>query len=395
MKACMVAFTYYEVDNRVRRYAEALYKEGWQVDAIVLKMFDKKTRGIINGINLYRIQKRAQNEKGKILYLFRLLKFYFLSSLVLIKNSFPKKYDLIHVHSVPDFEVFATLLPKIFGSKIILDIHDPVPDFFALKFGNNKNTFFITTLKLIERVSTFYAEHVISVTDYWKDIIRCRSHIPEQKITVIVNFPDTSIFDIQKYPAKSNNNKPFTLLYPGTINKHCGLDIAIQAVKYVKEETQLFKFDIYGVGSEYENIVQMVKTLHLENTVFFHDLIPLESVPELMQKADAGIALLAGNNIYAQQALNVKLFEFLAMGLPAIATQTNSTEYYLSESTVMFSKMNDPIDVARCIKELIQNKAKRESLSKNGLEYIKQNNWNINKYDYFKIVDNLIGSNKK
>lgn len=392
MKACMLAYTHYEVDNRVRHYAEALIQKGWQVDAIVLKKHGQKYNNIINGVNLYRIQERIPNEKGKINYLIRLLKFFFHSTFSILEQSFKGKYDIIHVHSIPNFEVFATILSKLLGTKIILDIHDPVPDFFAVKFAKSKNNIFIGALKVIEWISTKYSDYVITVTDYWANVICERSKIPPKKISVIVNFPDTNIFNRDNYPSKIAQNSSFTLLYPGTINKHCGLDIIIKAVRYVKDEFKPFRFDIYGQGSEYDTILRMVTHLQLEDTVFFHDIVPSESVPELMLNADAGIAILAGKDIYAQQALNVKLFEFLAMGLPTIATRTHSTEYYLNDSIVMFSKMNDPKDVAKCIKELINNKQKREFLSANGLNYIKSNNWNNQKNIYLSIIEQLTRS---
>ena len=49
----------------------------------------------------------------------------------LTQEQFRDGYDLIHVHSVPDFEVFAAAYPKLTGTKIILDIHDIVPEFYV------------------------------------------------------------------------------------------------------------------------------------------------------------------------------------------------------------------------------------------------------------------------
>ena len=34
MRICMVAYSFYETDNRVRRYAEALARRGDKVDAL-------------------------------------------------------------------------------------------------------------------------------------------------------------------------------------------------------------------------------------------------------------------------------------------------------------------------------------------------------------------------
>ena len=52
------------------------------------------------------------NEKSPFTYLAKLLLFLLRSSVALTKNSLRKRYDVIHVHSVPDFEVFAALIPK-------------------------------------------------------------------------------------------------------------------------------------------------------------------------------------------------------------------------------------------------------------------------------------------
>jgi len=38
--------------------------------------------------------------------------FFFRSAWFLALRQFREPYDLIHVHSVPDFEVFATLVPR-------------------------------------------------------------------------------------------------------------------------------------------------------------------------------------------------------------------------------------------------------------------------------------------
>ena len=53
-----------------------------------------------------------------------------------------EKYDLIHVHSVPDFLVFTAWLPKLTGTPVILDIHDILPEFYASKFGLDPSSVF-------------------------------------------------------------------------------------------------------------------------------------------------------------------------------------------------------------------------------------------------------------
>lgn len=388
INVCMLTYSFYTNDARVRRYAETIASTGSHVDVIALRNVSEKKYEVLKGVHIYRIQERTRDERGKFHYLARILKFFINSSYVLTKKHLKKAYDLIHVHSVPDFEVFAAILPKLTGAKIILDIHDPVPDFFLAKFGSeNKKTYAI--LSLVENKSSNFAHHVITVTDYWMGKIVERSKIPESKISVTLNLPDIKMFNSANMKVPKQKIDFFTILYPGTINKHCGLDVAVRALHEVRKDIPNIKFEIYGGGPELNNLKQLVKDLNLEDIVSFNGYVALETIPALMYNADLGIALLAGHNDYAQQALNVKLFEYLSMGLPSIATRTKSIEYYLKEGTVMLSEPNDPNDVARCIRDLYFNPEKREMLKKNGLEFISSNNSEIQMKNYLEIVDRL------
>jgi glycosyltransferase involved in cell wall biosynthesis/peptidoglycan/xylan/chitin deacetylase (PgdA/CDA1 family) len=387
-RVCMLTYSFYTNDARVRRYAETLASRGDHVDVLALGNTNEKSHEVLNSVHVYRIQERTRNERGKFDYLLKILTFVINSSYHLTKKHIKLPYNLIHVHSVPDFEVFAAFLPKITGAKIILDIHDPVPDFYQAKFGTDNQTYY-KALSFIEKISSKFAHHIITVTHFWMNKIAQRSNIADDKISVTLNLPDIKMFNYANVNKPKKENENFTVIYPGTINKHCGLEIAIRAIDIASKDIPKLKFIIYGSGPEMDNLIQLIKELKLENIVFFRGNVPLESIPGIMIDADIGIALLAGHDDYAQQALNVKLFEYLSMGLPAIATRTKSIEYYLEEGTVMLSNPNDPDDVAKCIIELYSHPEKRMDLKERGLNFIAKNNSIVQMNDYIRIVDKL------
>ena len=173
MRACMLAYTFYETDGRVRRYAEALVKRGDQVDAIALADGDKPNSEVMQGVHLFRIQKRVIDENGPVSYLIKLLVFFFRSAWVLTVRHLREPYAVIHVHSVPDFEVFATLIPRLMGARVILDIHDLVPEFYASKFKVGKRSLIFQLLVLLERLSIAYSNYVIISNHLWyKKLVR-------------------------------------------------------------------------------------------------------------------------------------------------------------------------------------------------------------------------------
>lgn len=76
MRACMVGYAFYETDNRIRRYAEALVGRGDEVDAIVLGRPGQRPFEMIKGVRVCRIQKRTRDETGPISYLKKILIFF-------------------------------------------------------------------------------------------------------------------------------------------------------------------------------------------------------------------------------------------------------------------------------------------------------------------------------
>jgi hypothetical protein len=140
LRICHVAYTFYENDNRVIRYAEAMAERGHTVDVIALRRPGLSTSGESNGVRVHRIQSRSINERGALSYLPKLLYFLINSMVRLTWLQLRHGYDIVHVHNVPDFLVFAALAPSLMGARIILDIHDILPELYAGKFGSTQRS---------------------------------------------------------------------------------------------------------------------------------------------------------------------------------------------------------------------------------------------------------------
>ena len=148
-RVCLVTYSFYERDARVFRYGEALAARGDEVEVLcLLSSPDLPREEMINGCRVIRLQQRPINEKSPSVYLWRLVRFLWQCSLWIRRNHPRRRYDLIHVHNVPDFLVFSGWRPKLGGAKIILDIHDIVPELFASKFGMNKGTIHARNAKI-------------------------------------------------------------------------------------------------------------------------------------------------------------------------------------------------------------------------------------------------------
>lgn len=387
---CMLAYSFYETDNRIMRYADALANRGDIVDVIALRDEKATEYEILKNVNVYRIQKRKINEKYKITYLYRLIVFLFKSSLFITGKQLKHPYDLIHVHSVPDFEVFAALIPKLQGGSIILDIHDIVPEFYASKFPGSKESFFFKALVKVEQLSIRFSDHVIISNHLWHKTLTSRS-VNESKCTTVMNYPDEAIF--YQRPRTRQDNK-FIMLYPGTLGWHQGLDIAVRAFALIKDKAPQAELHIYGRGPERDNLAALIAELNLNDKVFIQDPLPINEIAEVMGNADVGIVP-KKNDPFGGEAFSTKILEFMSLGIPVIVSGTNIDRYYFDDSVVKFFVPDDVDDLAQSMLTLLQDKKMRDTFRDNALCFVENYRWSKKKNEYFNLVDSLINQREK
>lgn len=389
MHICMLAYSFYEGDNRVRRYAEALARRGDKVDVIALQGHSGPKVEIINNVCLFKIQTRARNETGRFSYLFRLLRFFWRSMFFLAIKDMKDHYDLVHVHSVPDFEVFAAWFPKARGAKLILDIHDPVPEFYASKFHARPDSLVKRLLLLVERMSARFADHVVAPNHIWRDRLLARS-VKDAKCTAILNYPDGSVFYRR---GRTRADGKFIMMYPGTLNHHQGVDLAIRALARIKDQAPQAELHIYGRGNEADNLRKLAGELGLAERVRFNRPVSVTEIAPIMENADLGIVPKRTDG-YGNEASSTKLLEFMALGVPVVVSDSAADRYYFTDRVVTFFKGNDDAHLAQCVLEMIRDTAKREAQVKRADEFVKTFDWDLRKSEYLGLVDTLVQSAK-
>ncbi len=382
----MVAYTFYETDNRVMRYAETLARRGDEVDVIAHYGQEKGTL-FRNGVRVLRVQQRITNEKSKFTYLFRICMFFLRAMIVLSFNHLREPYDLVHVHSVPDFLVFTALIPKLTGAKIILDIHDMLPEFYASKFLGDKRSRMFDAMAWIESESCAFADHVIIPNHLWQQRLISRS-APASKVSVIMNYPDPAIFHRR---GRTRTDDRFVILYPGTLAVHQGLDVAIRAFAKIKNVVPEADFHIRGAGPARESLEALVKELHLEDRVFFLPGMPMWEIAQVMEDADLAVVPKRKDS-FGNEAFSTKTLEFMSVGVPLLVSDTAVDLYYFNDQVVTFATSGDEDDFADKMVRLIRNPALRQKQVQNADEFMKQNGWEVRKLEYLNLVDSLTGN---
>ena len=162
LKSCMVVYSYYPLDPRVRKEARALIEKGNAVDVICLRDEGEAEQEVVDGATIHRVSFTARRG-GYLTYAYQYITFVLMSFALLSKLFLKNRFDVIHVHSLPDFQVFVGIIPKLCGKKVLLDLHEAMPEIFAARFGIGEASFRFKLAVFLERISSWFADAVLTV----------------------------------------------------------------------------------------------------------------------------------------------------------------------------------------------------------------------------------------
>jgi glycosyltransferase involved in cell wall biosynthesis len=386
-RVCMVTHSFYESDNRVTRYAEALASRGDHVDVLALQRSDNRPEHeVIEGVNVYRLQKRfGKKEKSEVSYLLPLLRFLAICTWWITRRNNQQRYDILHIHNMPDFLVFAGWYPRMTGAGIILDIHDIVPEFYTSKFSNGTPSFTTSILKHIERFSAAFAHHIIVSNHLWLDKYQARNRA-EGKCSVFINNVDTRIFQPQ---TRSRSDGRLIIIFPGGLQWHQGLDIALRAFVCVSAKLPNAEFHIYGDGNMKPSLIALAIELGIDTKVRFFDPVGVRQVARIMADADLGVVPKRADS-FGNEAYSTKIMEFMSCAVPVVVSKTKIDQFYFNDSVVRFFESGNPDALAAAMLDVLQNSELRARMTSMATKYSDIHSWKRRKADYLAIVDQLI-----
>jgi glycosyltransferase involved in cell wall biosynthesis len=227
---------------------------------------------------------------------------------------------------------------------------------------------------------------VIVSNQLWYDTVVARS-APEDKCSVFINHVDPEMFSRH---TRTRTDGKFIVLFPGSLQWHQGLDIAIRAFAYVKAQVPNAEFHLYcGAGGHLlSELKNLVKQLGLEESVRFNGGIPLDQMAQLIANADLGVVPKRADS-FGNEAYSTKIMEFMSQGVPVVVSRTKIDAFYFEEGIVHFFPSGDSEAMAKAMLDVINDKAFRESLIARGYEYVERNGWGRKKKEYLDLIDAL------
>ncbi len=376
-RVAMVTFSLYPYDPRPRRAVDALVGEGASVDLICLENEVAPKREVLNGVNVLRLPIK-HDRRGKFAYAYRYAAFILTSSVIFAWRSLVRRYDLVYVHNMPDILVLSSLIPKAMGAKVVLDLHDPMPELMMTIFSVSQGSKSVKFLKLLEKWSIARADLVITVNVACKRIFSSRS-CRSEKIAVVMNSPDGQIFPYRATPAETStgktDNKSFVIMYHGSLVERNGLDVAIEAFSRVREAIPTAELRIFGANTPFlERMMEVVRNKNLHESVRYLGARRLENLVTEIENCDLGV-IPNHRNAFTEINTPTRIFEYLALAKPVIAPFTPGILDYFSKESLLFFEPGNASDLARQIEYTFSHPREVQEIVRRAQQVFLEHTW--------------------
>jgi len=382
MNVCMVAYSQYFRDARIKRYVGSIEGKGGIIDVLALQEDGTKHHEQIGNCRVFYLTEKYQGS-NRLLYVWSYLNFFLKAFFKLTSLYMKNRYSAVHVHNMPNFIVFAAIVPRLLGAKVILDVHDLMTANYIAKFTGSKPSLMVQCLMFEQKIAAMFASHVLCADHMQKAYLENECNVPKEKLTAVLNLPDERIF-CRREPTHSSNI--FRLIYHGTIAKRLGIDIMLEAVSKIKKEIPV-QLSIYGSGDYLPEALRLAEKLNLGESAYFNKaFFPVEKVPEMVSGMDIGIIANRKTLATDRFMLPVKLLEYVYLGIPVVAPRLRNIQSYFDEDMIEYYDPENVDALAECIVRLYREPKRRESLIKQSARFYDKHSWKIQGKEYLTLI---------
>ena len=345
----LVTHSQYPDDIRNEKEALALRDAGYRVTVLCLRRPRQPAREVSQGIEVRRLP-IEHKRGGAARYLFEYAGFFLIAGWSLSFLAFSRRPIAVQVSNPPDFLVLVALVPRLLGARVVLDMHEPVPELYASIQESPLTSPRIRALAWVERMATRFAHRVVTVSEACRETFTRRG-TPREKITVVPNVCEARLFAPSRFPddsVRGPGDGPLRLIYHGTLVPRYGVDVAVRAMTYIRDRVPDARLAVYGRGEFAAELERLARDLGVADRVELGGFVPLEEVPGKIARATVGVVP-NRKDVFTDLVLPTKLFEYIAMGKPVVASRTAALLAHFGEDDLYLFDAEDAEGLARAV----------------------------------------------
>lgn len=384
LRVAAITYDYYPFDIRVRRMAEAAADAGYEMRIICLRNQGEAPHEVCSGVITDRLPFGRGFGRALPLTILSWLWFMVLAGTVVTWQHLRHPYDVIIAHNMPDFLVFAAVIPRILGAKVVLDVQDVSPELMSAKSSGRMKAMLYRLAAIQERVSTAFSNYVITVGWPFEERLKARG-VPARKLALVLNSADPRLFPAaRRCPPPSwpvDHDGPFIVMYYGTIAERNGLDTAVRALALALPHAPHLQLDIMGRGEYLPEVQRLAKELGIADRVRFSDPCPSENIVDFVLHGDAGIIPYRRDG-FAELVLPTKAYEQAWMQRPMVASNTVAIRSMFREGSILLCDPESPQSFADALVHLYEHPELQRTMVERAFEDYTPYRWEQVRAEY-------------
>lgn len=272
------------------------------------------------------------------------------------------EYDIIHAHDWLTFRA-GLRAKELSGKPLILHVHATEFDRAGGKPGN-------PMVHEIEYMGFLIADRIIAVSQHTKNIIVKEYGVPEDKIEVVHNSIDISVYsnissdNAYKYLVKMKSQGYRVVSNVGRLTVQKNLYNLLQAAKLVIDKTPKTLFLIVGSGEQYLELLELAAELGISKNVIFTDFQRGKNLRDAFSVADLFVMP------SVSEPFGLTPLEAIGYGTPALVSKQSGVAEVITNCLKV--DFWDIKEMANQISAVVRNDSLRDELhSQSYKEFLK------------------------
>lgn len=305
---------------------------------------NQKEKGLSHGIYFNYLGGTVSRLPGFFTRNLKKIKSSWLAFFLLLKKG--KSFDVLYLYS-PSLPFFLPiyLYAILTGKPVVAEKTENELSRIPENFKDKINLFFE---KLNQRILPQIAKHLVVISNPLK-----KHYLPlfgEKRLTVIPVIVETERFERIQMNGHLHNR----IGYLGSFGKKDGVEGLIQAFSQAKNTNGGLKLRLIGFNPNPAYFDNVLKKAGLNGEVEKTGQVTYQQIPELLADCDL-LVVNRTNEPYSHYGFPTKLAEYLATGIPTVATKVGDIEYYLENNKDAI--LIDP-DNSAALSEVIESRYK-------------------------------------
>lgn len=352
---------------RIISFAKVLTLKGHKV-TVFLPNYDRYSGFIIESkevVDGFHLKHSFQVKTKKIAI--NMLPYMFSASL----KGIAEKYDVVHILKPLPLTLPGYMQKYAFGTPTVQDIDDLDHVIMAAEKHPASSVWFMQQCeKLIPR----FADHLVVSCSPLKTLYACLGL--KSKITQIPNgvFVDDFTAERDNHLKQTLRLKDKVVIYVGSLNNEVQLHPLILAMQKIVAQRKDISCLIVGDGTAQKILKLQINTLGLDAYFAFTGKVPHLMVPRYLSLADLGFACFPKLD-YFKYASNIKVFEYMASGVPAIVNSDGDMPMNVDFGRAGIVTEPDAQSLSESMLAVLSNEKLRRYLSSNSKAYVRNFDW--------------------